>query len=239
LRSNTDFGSLIGTLVFRGKAMPMIRTALATLLSPLLAPLLSLLLAGCAGSYRVVQVPHYGADLYPQSQTRSGITVAIDEMTAPERVERLFGTDLIGQGVLPVNVVVSNFGKQRVLLKPSDILLYRGKEIIDPIPVEMVMGIAKRSKNLREATQGEVDKYLDGTLLKEAALYPNETYRGVMFFAVPPGKSFLDRFFTSYSLHNEGGPRVRIGMTNLDSGERVLFAPFPITLPEKAGKFSY
>jgi hypothetical protein len=235
LRGNTNFGSLSGTAFFRGKAMPMIRTALAALLLPLLL----LMLAGCASSYRVVQVPQYGADLYPLAQTKSGITVAIDEMTEPDRVERLFGTDLIRQGVLPVNVVVSNFGKQRVLLKPSDILLYRGKEVIDPVPVEMVMGIAKRSKNLRAATQGEVDKYFDGTLLKETALHPNESYRGVIFFAVPPGKTFLDRFFTSYNLHNDRGPKVRIGMTNLDSGERVLFAPFPITLPEKAGKFSY
>src|ERR687896_2232852 len=105
----------------------------------LLSCLLVLAVAGCSSSYRVVQVPQYGADLYPQSQTKSGVTVAIDEMKAAERVERLFGADLIKEGILPVNVVVSNFGKQRILLKPSDILLYQGKEVIDPVPVEMVM----------------------------------------------------------------------------------------------------
>ena len=47
----------------------------------------------------------------------------VDEMKASERVERLFGADLIKEGILPVNVVVSNFGKQRLLLKPSDIML--------------------------------------------------------------------------------------------------------------------
>jgi hypothetical protein len=206
----------------------------------LLCALPALIVSACSGSYRVVQVPHYGADLYPQSQTRSGITVAIDEMKSPDRVERLFGADLIKEGILPVNVVVSNFGKQRLLLKPSDILLHRGKDVIDPLPVEMVMALAKRQHSfLRASTQQEVDKYFGDALLKETALFPNETYRGVMFFAVPAPKRLMDRFFTSWSVYRDGGPKMRVGVTNLDSGERVLFAPFAITLPENAGSFSY
>lgn len=205
----------------------------------MLYPVVALLVSACASSYRVVQVPQYGADLYPQSQTRSGITVAIDEMKNTERVERLFGADLIKEGILPVNVVVSNFGKQRLLLKPSDILLYQGKEVIDPIPVEMVMAAAKRQKYLRSTTEKEVDKYFGNAMLKETALYPNETYRGIMFFAVPASKQPLDRFFAKLSLYRDDGPKMRIGITNLDSGERVVFAPFSITLPEAAGAFSY
>jgi len=205
-----------------------------------LCPLLALVLSACASSYRVVHVPQYGADLYPQSQTRSGITVAIDEIKSAERVERLFGADLIGEGILPVSVVVSNFGKQRLLLKPSDLMLYRGKEVIDPIPVEMVMSVAKRQKTfLRSSTKEEVDKYFEEATFKETALYPSETYRGVMFFAVPGPKRLMDRFFTAWSVYRDGGPKMRLGLTNLDSGERVLFAPFPITLPENAGSFSY
>ena len=206
----------------------------------LLCSLLVLAVTACSSSYRVVLVPPYGADLYPQSQTKSGVTVAIDEMKASERVERLFGADLIKEGILPVNVVVSNFGKQRLLLKPSDILLHRGKDVIDPIPVEMVMAMAKRQKTfLRASTQEEVDKYFSEATFKETALYPNETYRGVMFFAVPAPKRLMDRFFTSWSAYRDGGPKMRVGLTNLDSGERVLFAPFPIGLPENAGSFSY
>lgn len=205
----------------------------------LLLASLALVLSACASSYRVVQVPQYGADLYPQSQTKSGVTVAIDEMKVSERVERLFGADLIKEGILPVNVVVSNFGKQRLLVKPSDILLYRGKEVIDPIPVEMVMAAAKRQKFLRASTQGEVDKYFEEATFKETALFPSETYRGVMFFAVPAPKRLMDRFFTAWSVYRDGGPKVRLGLTNLDSGERVLFAPFPISLPDNAGTFSY
>jgi len=204
-----------------------------------LSLLVALFVSACASSYRVVQVPQYGADLYPQSQTRSGVTVAIDEMNNAERVERLFGADLVKQGVLPVNVVISNFGKQRLLLKPSDILLYQGKEVIDPVPVELVMALAKRQKYLRASTQQEVDKYFGDSLLKESTVYPNETYRGVVFFALPAPKRTMDRFFTSWSLFRDEGPKMRIGLTNLESGERVLFTPFSIRLPENAGAFSY
>jgi hypothetical protein len=206
----------------------------------LLVSLIALAVSGCASSYRVVQAPQYGADLYPQSQTRSGVTVAIDEMKTVERVERLFGADLIKEGILPVNVVVSNFGKQRMVLKPSDILLHQGKDVIDPIPVELVMATAKRQKTfLRTGTQAEVEKYFDASTFKETTLFPNETYRGVMFFAVPPQKKAMDRFFTSWSAYREGGPKVRVGVTNLESGERVLFAPFAIRMPESSGSFSY
>jgi hypothetical protein len=206
----------------------------------LLVALIVLAVSGCASSYRVVQVPQYGADLYPQSQSRSGVTVAIDELKTTERVERLFGADLIKEGILPVNVVVSNFGKQRMVLKPSDILLHQGKEVIDPIPVELVMATAKRQKTfLRSGTQAEVEKYFSESTFKETTLFPNETYRGVMFFAVPAQKKAMDRFFTSWSVYRDGGPKVRVGVTNLDSGERVLFAPFAIRMPEASGSFSF
>ena len=204
-----------------------------------LLPLAAVILSACSSSYRVVQVPQYGADLYPQAQTRSGITVAVEEMKNPERVERMFGADLIKEGILPVNVVISNFGKQRLLLKPSDVLFYQGKEVIDPLPVELVMATVKRQKYLRTSTEKEVDKYFGDATLKETAVNPNETYRGVMFFAVPAQKRSVDRFFTSWSVFREDGPKMRIGITNLDSGERVLFAPFSLRLPETSGTLSY
>ena len=204
------------------------------------ALVLALFVSGCASSYRAPQLPQYGADLYPQSHSRAGVTVAIDEIKARERVERLFGADLIKEGILPVNVVVSNFGKQHILLKPSDILLHKGGEVIDPVPVEMVMALAKRQMSLfRESTKQEVDKYFKEATFRETALHPSETYRGVMFFAVPAPKSSLDRFFTSWSFDRDAGPKMRIGFTNLDSGERVVLAPFRITLPQNAGSFSY
>jgi hypothetical protein len=84
-----------------------------------------------------------------------------------------------------------------------------------------------------------VDKYFGDAMLKETSLFPNDTYRGVMFFAVPAQKRLMDRFFTSWSVYRDGGPKMRVGVTNVESGERVLFAPFAITLPENSGTFSY
>jgi hypothetical protein len=203
----------------------------------MLLPLLALVLSACTASHRVVQLPQYRADLYPQAQTLAGVTVAVDEMNSAERVERLFGADLIKEGILPVNLVVSNFGKQRLRLKSSDILFYQGKEVIDPLPVETVMAAAKHQKQLRTGTGQPLDKHYGDTLLKETAVDPNETYRGIMFFAVPAPKRVLDRFFASLSIYPDDAPKMRVGMTNLESGERILFAPFSIKLPESAGAF--
>lgn len=198
-----------------------------------IAALLALALLGCARSYRVVEVPQYGADLYPLSQTRAGITVAVDEIRGAERAERFFGSDLIREGIFPVNVVISNFSKQRVTVKPSDILLYRGKEIIDPLPLEMVVATAKRQHGfLSSSTEGEVNKFFESSTFKEAVVMPNESYRGVVFFAPPKTKGIVDRWFRRLSVYNEAGPRVRMGVTNLDSGDRLLFGPFSIALPE-------
>src|SRR5713101_6700194 len=104
--------------------------------------LVVVLLAGC-GSYQVAQMPQYEADLYPLTQSKSGITIGIDDIRSPERAQRYFGADLVKDGVLPVNVVVSNYGKHRVVVKPSDILLHRGKEIVDPLPIQIVAAAAK------------------------------------------------------------------------------------------------
>jgi hypothetical protein len=198
-----------------------------------LSALLVFALAGCTPSYQVVEVPQYGADLYPTSQTKAGITIAIDEIRRPDRAERYFGSDLIREGILPVNVVVSNYSKQSVTVRPSDILLYRGKEVIDPLPIPMIVAMAKRQHRfLASSTAEEVNKFFGNSTFKEAVLLPNESYRGVVFFAPPAPKGLIDRWFTRYSTYSEGGPRIRMGVTHIDSGDRLLFGPFPVALPE-------
>ena len=198
-----------------------------------LSALAAAALLGCTRSYDVVQVPPYGADLYPLSQTKAGVTIAVDDIKRPERARRYFGADLISEGIFPVNVVVSNYGKQRVVVKPSDILLYRGKEIIDPVPLELVIATAKKQRwFLASTTEEEVGKYFENATFKEAVLLPNESHRGVVFFAPPPPKSTADRWFRMLSSYSEGGTRIRMGVTNIDNGERMLFGPFSVSLPE-------
>ena len=100
-------------------------------------------------------------------------------------------------------------------------------------PLRNKLASAKRQHGfLSSATEGEVNKFFEGSTFKEAVLAPMESYRGVVFFSQPPQKGLVDRWFRKMSVYNEGGPKVRLGVTNLDSGDRMLFGPFTVTLPE-------
>jgi hypothetical protein len=92
---------------------------------------------------------------------------------------------------------------------------------------------AKRQHGyLASSTEEEVNKFFENSTFKEAVLLPNESYRGVVFFAPPGPKRLIDRWFRAYSSYSEGGPRIRMGVTNLDSGDRLLFGPFTVALPQ-------
>ena len=103
------------------------------------------LLAGCA-SYSVLELPIREADLYPEGETRSGISIAIDEISDPVRVQRYFATDLLRYGILPVQVIVSNYGEHRIAITPSDVLLMRGSQVVGPIPMEVVAQLPIRDR---------------------------------------------------------------------------------------------
>lgn len=200
--------------------------------------LLALASAGCAGTYQVVELPRREADLYPLSQTREGITIAIDEIRSPDRAERYFGADLIRRGILPLAVIVSNYGESRVVVKPSDVLLQRGREIVDPLPLETVIARAKEQHwLLRRRTERQMQRYFERLAFGETVLAPNETYQGVMFFPVPRPPRRADSFFTILNLFREGGPQIRVGVTDRDGGERLHFGPF--TLSQMDGSWSW
>jgi hypothetical protein len=190
---------------------------------------LVLVLLGCAGSRQVAHAPKYEADLYPVSETKAGITIGIDEIRQPERAERYFGADLLKEGIVPVSVVVSNYGKQRVVVKPSDILVHRAKNVIDPLPIA----------SLRSRMGKELGRSIENAAFTETVLSPNESYRGVLFFATPVPKRTVDRLLSAFSALREGGPKIRVGVTNLDSGERVVFGPFLLTFTDSAALFSF
>jgi hypothetical protein len=198
---------------------------------------LTVFLSCCASSYSVVQLPERDADLYPRSQTRDGVTIAIDEIRGGQRATTYFGTNLTRKGVLPVAVVVSNYGTERVLVKPSDILVHRGNDIIDPLPVETIIAMAKDERwFLREKTEKEVEKYFEGLVFTESVVMPAETYQGVMFFPAPRPERNSGSLFSVMTLFREGGPRIRVGMRTLDSQNRVLFGPFSLTMPRETDR---
>jgi hypothetical protein len=198
-----------------------------------LPPLLpALLLLGCAGPPQMALLPQYEADLYPLTQTRAGVTVAIDEIN-PERTARYFGAELANKAILPVSVVVSNHGKQRVLVRPADILMYHGKEVIDPLPLESVLAAARGQQ------QFHLKSFFESMAFRQAAVPPGETYRGIVFFTAAPPRKPAERFLAVLSLYRESGPKVRVGLTNVDTSERLLFGPYALAGAEASRTAAY
>lgn len=187
-----------------------------------------LALPGCA-SYEVVQIPRRDADLYPLAQNKEGITVAVDQITDAARAKQYFGADLFPEGIVPINVVFSNHSGRRLLVKPSDILMQRSTSIVDPIPAAAAAEIAKRNyRRLKSRTEQQIDEYFEELTLRETVLVPEQTYQGVLFFQATRPDERHDRFFTVMNLFRQGALRVQIGVTDLETHQRLHFGPFPI-----------
>lgn len=196
-------------------------------------------LTGCAGGRTVelVRMPQRDAELYPWAQKQAGVAVTVDEIADSARVSQYFGVDLLADGLLPVNIIVSNYGRHRVAIKPADILLLNGRAVIDPLPAEQVAAIAKRRMGrLRAETARDVEEYFASLALQETTLAPNGSYQGVLFFPRPP-PSERDRFFTVLSLYRDGGLRMHVGATDVDTRERLRFGPFRLSVPEDRGGY--
>jgi hypothetical protein len=196
------------------------------------------LISACAGTYEIVRMPEREADVYPLGQTDAGVTIAIDEIKDGARARRYFGADLLKLGVLPLAVIVSNYSEDRLAVKPSDVLLHRGAEVIDPLPIEVIARVAKRERwFLRSRTEKQIDSFFEEIVFKETVLMPNETYQGVLFFSSPKPSRARDSYFTVLSLFREGGPKIRVGATNLDTRERLHFGPFTLSAEQQRGSF--
>ncbi len=193
-------------------------------------------LAGCSSTYQVVQVPERAADLYPLSETRQGVSVAVDEITSPDRAASYFGADLVRVGIVPLVVVISNNGAHRIDVKPADILLTRGTQIIDPIRLETVVAMAKKEHGpISPATQKSLAQYFEGVAFSEMVLLPGATYQGVMFFPIPRQTVAPDSMFSAMALFHESGMWIQVGARDLDTGSRVRFGPFSVaSLPNTA-----
>lgn len=190
-------------------------------------------LVGCAGTYEVVRPPLRHADLYPMSQTTDGISVAVDEMSDPERVERYFGANLIGRSIVPVAVIVSNDGSRRVTVRPSDILAHRGEEIIDPLPLPNVVWMAQSQHwMLRAGTEREVGRYFQDLAFQSTVLSPGDTYQGILFFYLPEPRDSGNPLFSVLQLFPESRIQMMVETRDLDTGDRVRFGPFYLSVPD-------
>ncbi|MDB6047099.1 MAG: ribonuclease [Gammaproteobacteria bacterium] len=196
---------------------------------------LALALLSCASPYQVVKLPEREADLYPLSQTRAQITIAIDEITNTERGRRYFGADLLREGIVPFLVVVSNYGTHRVIVRPADILAHRGAEIVDPVPIETVIAIATNERPfLHSRTQAQVENYFRELAFRETVLMHAETYQGVIFVPAPRHRSSSDTLFTMLNLFSESWLKVDVAVRDLDADNRLRFGPFSLPAVENS-----
>ena len=198
--------------------------------------ILTLGLAACSSPshYVIVEMPEREADLYPLSQTKEGITVAVDEITSSERSMQYFGVDMFRHGIVPVNVVVSNHTDRRQLVSPSDVLLLRGRNsVVDPLPVQSITNLVNRDYwDLDLTTQKQINEHFEELTMQEMVLMPNQVYQGVLFFqAAKPEKDYKDsRYFTLMSLYRKGALNMKVSVADLETRERMHFGPFPISV---------
>lgn len=172
-------------------------------------------MAACTASYPAAKPPLRNADVYPDAQTIAGLTVAVDEISNPERLRHYFGIDLTKDDILPVNVVISNHGDDRFLIKPSDILMTEGNSVIDPMPLEAVQKLVK-----------DKSRPVAALAIQDTVVPPLGSYQGILFFKIKrtdPGLyAKVEKIFT-------GRLTMRIVVTDQDSGERIRFGPYSLS----------
>jgi hypothetical protein len=183
-------------------------------------------LAGCAGQSRITYLSR-AAELYPLSQTARGVSVAVDGFTRRARAQRYFGADLPGSAVLPVTVIISNYSTHSVAVTPADVLLCRGREVVDPLPIQVAAAVASG------ATSGETARYFEGLALKDTVLPPGQSYHGTVFFILPERSRAepppqLPVFLTDDRL------QVLVAARDLSTQARLHFGPFALPSPQES-----
>jgi hypothetical protein len=187
-------------------------------------------LLGCATApppLPISPLPARHADLYPLSMTRAGATVAVDQITTPERGARYFGADLASRDILPVLVTVSAHGETAYRVGPANLLLHRRTAVIDALPVEEVVNALSRAQRLGRGTREQFERYLVEVSFAETIVKPGETYQGMLFFPVAAERQ--DRRRLSWMVLHQGEARLTFVATNAETGERVRFGPFRLS----------
>jgi hypothetical protein len=92
---------------------------------------------------------------------------------------------------------------------------------------------------LRAKTEEQIDNFFEEVTFEETALPPNETYQGLMFFSIPQPPKRRYTLFTATNLFREGGPKIRVGVTDLQTRDRLHFGPFSLSRPEESTSYVY
>lgn len=178
-------------------------------------------------------LPIRDADLYPDSQTKAGIAVAVDQLTYPRRVERYFGVDLLKSEVLPISIIVSNHGQNRYVIKPSDVLLMHGNDVIDPVPMDAVgETFYDEYGRISKEVARKIESYFGKVMLQETVVGPHDNYQGMIFLKPDRRKGERNDGDTTLNIAHvlkDAALKVRIAVTDLETHERIHFGPFSLS----------
>jgi len=194
--------------------------------TPLLALLFTL---ACASPIELVQPPERKADLFPTARRSGSLVVAVDAVNDVRRAERYFGFDPRAAGLMPAQVVITNLGKQPVDVDAADILVQKGREVVDPVPIARVAELCKQASGVGDDETGEqVDAHFAKLSFPSLSIAPGETVSGWLFFDVgPEEKAPENPWFRVVSLYDGGNAlALRVAVTESDSGQRLHFGPF-------------
>src|SRR5690606_27184595 len=107
--------------------------------------------------------------------------------------------------------------------------LVQGRNVIDPLPLARVAGAIDAGGG--NADSADLRAHLAGMALQPVTLAPNESHQGVLFFPYRrPEKPRDEDTLRSILRLFEGGLRMKVGVTQADSGTRLHFGPFRLAL---------
>jgi hypothetical protein len=205
-----------------------LRTSVFTVVSPCL---LWVAVLACASPVELVEPPARKADLFATAMRSGSLVVAVDSVTESKRAVRYFGTDLREQGLLPAQIIVTNLGDTAVEVDPADVLVQRGRAVIDPVPVAYAAALCKETSGLTSGDEAEqIDAHFAKMAFESTVVAPGETVRGWMFFdvGVDEEKDVDENpWFRVVSLHGAGSSvSLRVAVTENGTRQRLHFGPF-------------
>jgi hypothetical protein len=69
-------------------------------------------------------------------------------------------------------------------------------------------------------------------VFRESVMTPNKTYQSVLFYPIPDPEQRMNQLFTALTLQRQRGPRIRIGVTDIETQDRLVFSPFSVSFPQ-------
>ncbi len=95
--------------------------------------LVALSLVGCATAYQARPLPFKLPERHPNAVQVDGLTVAAEAFDRRAAAARAFGFDVLGAGLLPVQVVFDHRGERPVRIEPGQTFLEDAKGRLWPL----------------------------------------------------------------------------------------------------------